>query len=74
MDGVLLSCMSTPYGLLVIFFNFFATGHGKVICDSKGGVSNHTVALAALHHIKLIGPSDLYKNLKENCADVSPKI
>ena len=26
-------------GLLAIFFNFFAPGHGKGICDSEGGVA-----------------------------------
>ena len=62
-------------GLLAIyiFFNFFAPGHGKGICDSEGGVAKHAVALAALHQVKLISPHDLYTYLKEHCVDVSSK-
>jgi len=60
-------------GLLAIFFNYFAPGHGKGLCDSEGGVSKHAVALAALHGSKLISPYDLFKYLKENCLDVSSK-
>ena len=60
-------------GQLAIVFNFFVPGHVKGICNSKGGVSKHAVALAALHHIKLISSYDLYNYLKENCADVSSK-
>ena len=60
-------------GQLAIFFNFFAPGHGKRICNSEGGVPKHAVALAALQHIKLISPYNLYKYLEENCTDMFSK-
>ena len=58
------------FRLSAIFFNFFAPGHGKGICDSEGGVSKHAVADAALHGAKLVSPFDLFRWLKEHCVDV----
>ena len=46
-----------------IFFNFFAPGHGKGICDSEGGINKHAVAHAALHGTRLLSPWDLYQYL-----------
>ena len=60
-------------GLLGIFFNFFAPGHGKGICDSEGGISKHAVSDAALHGANLITPYDLYLWLRNHCTDVSSK-
>jgi hypothetical protein len=61
------------FGLWGMFFNFFAPGHGKGICDSEGGISKHAVANAALHGAKLSSPYDLYVWLRENAVEVTSK-
>ena len=33
----------------LVFFNVFAPGHGKGICDSEGGIKRHAMANAALN-------------------------
>jgi hypothetical protein len=58
---------------LAYYFNFFAPGHGKGICDSEGGISKHAVANAALYGDKLNSPYDLYVWLKANAVEVTSK-
>ena len=60
-------------GLFAIFFNFFAPGHGKGICDSEGGIAKHKVSAASLHGENLISPYDLYIYLRDNCTNVASK-
>ena len=61
------------FHLDAIFFNYFAPGHGKGICDSEGGISKHAVAWAALHGEKLVTAKDLYNYLSVHGVDVMSK-
>ena len=45
------SAFLQKYKLNAIFFNFFAPGHSKGICDSEGGISKHACSQAALDQI-----------------------
>lgn len=56
-----------------IFFNYFAPGHGKGICDSEGGIAKHAVANAALHGYKFNNALDLYNWLVEHGGIVRSK-
>ena len=48
-------------------------GHGKGICDSKGGINKHAVKAAALSDVVLVTPWELYVYLSNNGVDVMSK-
>ena len=60
-------------GLLALWFNYFAPGHGKGICDSEGGIAKHAVADANIHGENLLNPYQLYLFLKQHCTNVASK-
>ena len=47
------SAFLREYKLDTIFFNYFAPGHGKGICDSEGGINKNAAASAALCGVAL---------------------
>ena len=61
------------YYLDAIFFNYFAPGHGKGICDSEGGINKHAVAYASLCGVRLVSAKDLFNYLSIYGVDVMSK-
>ena len=67
------SAFLRKHHLDTLFFNYFAPGHGKGICDSEGGINKHAVAAAALSGVVLVTPWELYVYLSNYGVDVMSK-
>jgi len=67
------SAFLREYKLDTIFFNYFAPGHGKGICDSKGGINKNAAASAALCGVALTSAWKVYQYLSEHGVDVMSK-
>jgi hypothetical protein len=53
--------------LLSVIHNFFATAHGKGVCDAVGGIAKGDLEEAESEGQYLQGPEEAFKWLEENC-------
>ena len=58
------------FGIKIMSYNFFATSHGKSVCDGIGALAKRTARKASLKGVTILTSEQMYNYLNDNVAGI----